>query len=187
MNIFLFQTANSQGNERLTTTETRTSTVSSLGGVNSSNTVTNSSTVTREAFKTEKITTTTSTAPKEETDEEDSFDSMHLMLEPHLRPVPPSPNSPFSIEVYEMHKKLAKEYLKVRTLSKAFGIYHFHTIFNQLQVQTEIAYKDKHREELLGTLDPPQRKECEDYCRKMEEYVCCSYNQNIEFLNIVNY
>lgn len=101
----LLFTANSQGNERLTTTEARTSTVSSTG-VNSTNTVTNSATVTKEAFKTEKVTT-----PKEE--EENSYDSMHLMLEPHLRPVPPDPKSRLSKEIFEEHKDLAKEYLKV--------------------------------------------------------------------------
>lgn len=51
------------------------------------------------------------------TDEEDSqstFDLMHLMLEPHLRPVSPEPNDQTSKEIFEEHKRLAKEYLKVK-------------------------------------------------------------------------
>lgn len=41
------------------------------------------------------------------------LDSMHLMLEPHLRPATPDPNSPISMQIFDEHNKLAQEYLKV--------------------------------------------------------------------------
>lgn len=47
-------------------------------------------------------------------DEDESYDSMHLMLEEHLRPIPPKTNNRLSKEIFEEHKHLAKEYLKVR-------------------------------------------------------------------------
>lgn len=105
--IIISSTAKSQSNERLVTIDTRTSTASSTDIVNSSM-VTNSqaSVVTKDAFKLEKVTPSSN-------DEEDSFDSMHLMLEEHLRPVPPKPNNRLSKEIFEEHKHLAKEYLKV--------------------------------------------------------------------------
>lgn len=51
-----------------------------------------------------------------DTDEENNqstYDLMHLMLEPHLRPVSPEPNDQTSKEIFEEHKRLAKEYFKV--------------------------------------------------------------------------
>lgn len=60
------------------------------------------------------------------TDEEDNqstYDLMHLMLEPHLRPVSPEPNDQVSNEMFEQHKRLAKEYFKVNNNNKfLFGI-----------------------------------------------------------------
>lgn len=50
---------------------------------------------------------------KDEEDNQSTFDLMHLMLEPHLRPVSPEPNDQMSKEIFEEHKKLAKEYFKV--------------------------------------------------------------------------
>lgn len=133
--------------------------------------MTNSSTVTREAFKAEKITTTTSTTPKEEAEEEDS---LHQMLEPHLRPVPPSPNSQYSKKIFEDHKQLAKRYLKVNTPQiRISGHLYLIIISYRMQVQTEIAYVNQSREKLLAALDPIQRREREELCRKLEEYVCC--------------
>lgn len=49
--------------------------------------------------------------------DDNDLDSMHLMLEPHLRPPQPDPNSEISKQIFEEHKKLAKEYLKVTVLS----------------------------------------------------------------------
>lgn len=100
-------TANSQSNERLTTTETRSM---SQSEVNSSSIVTNSTTTTKkETFKSERITT-----PKEE--EDDWYDSMHLLLEQDLRPVSPFASQQ-SEEIYEELKMLANEFLKSQTES----------------------------------------------------------------------
>lgn len=41
----------------------------------------------------------------------------------------------------------------------------------KFQVQTEIAYVTKHREEVLAAMDPKQRQERLDICRKLEEKV----------------
>lgn len=49
----------------------------------------------------------------EEEDNQSTYDLMHLMLEPHLRPVSPQPNDQTSNQIFEEHKKLAKEYFKV--------------------------------------------------------------------------
>lgn len=105
---FLFA-ANSQSNERLTTTETRSM---SQSEVNSSSIVTNSTTTTtkKETFKSERITT-----PKEEDD--DWYDSMHLLLEQDLRPVSPFASEQ-SEEIYEELKMLANEFLKVKQQHK---------------------------------------------------------------------
>lgn len=46
-------------------------------------------------------------------DDDDDLASVHLMLEPHLRPTPPDPKSDLSKQIFDEHKKLAKEYLKV--------------------------------------------------------------------------
>lgn len=54
------------------------------------------------------------------TDEEDNqstYDLIHLMLEPHLRPISPEPNEQTSKELFEEHKRLAKEYFKVNTIA----------------------------------------------------------------------
>ncbi|XP_059052627.1 mitogen-activated protein kinase kinase kinase 7 [Achroia grisella] len=44
-----------------------------------------------------------------------ALDSMHTMLEPHLRPISPDLNNEESKRIYEEHKQLAPEYLKVQT------------------------------------------------------------------------
>lgn len=45
--------------------------------------------------------------------------------------------------------------------------------FMNSQIQTEIAYVTKHRDELLAAMDPKQRQERLEYCRKLEEKVNC--------------
>lgn len=49
----------------------------------------------------------------DEEDNQSTYDLMHLMLEPHLRPVSPEPNNQTSKEIFDDHKRLAKEYFKV--------------------------------------------------------------------------
>lgn len=49
-------------------------------------------------------------------DEQDSsldLETMHLMLEPNMRPVTPDPSSRISLEIFNEHKTLAQEFLKV--------------------------------------------------------------------------
>lgn len=63
---------------------------------------------------------------QEQADSESTFDSMHLMLEPHLRPVSPDPNSKLSTEIFEEHKQLANEYLKVSCVfARTFFLYFY--------------------------------------------------------------
>jgi len=113
---------NSQGHERLTVTES-TSTIP---------------------------TTESSTSSENRSDSEVSIDldSIHLLLEPHLRPATPDPNNSVSQNIFKEHKELAKEYLKV---------------------QTEIAYVTRHREKLLAAMAEDQRQERLEISRKLEE------------------
>lgn len=53
--------------------------------------------------------------------DDDDLASVHLMLEPHLRPAPSDPKSDLSREIFEEHKQLAKEYLKVILHEKCFS------------------------------------------------------------------
>lgn len=45
--------------------------------------------------------------------DDDDLASVHLMLEPNLRPAQPDVNSELSQQIFEEHKQLAKEYFKV--------------------------------------------------------------------------
>lgn len=75
---------------------------------------------------------------------------MHLMLDPHLRPATPDANSVISQRIYNEHKQMAQEYLKV---------------------QTEIAYTSRHKEQLLAKLTPEQRKERLEICSYLKDTV----------------
>ncbi|XP_077294350.1 TGF-beta activated kinase 1 isoform X2 [Arctopsyche grandis] len=76
--------------------------------------------------------TSTSDRPNSPTDQqqppEPDLESMHMMLDPHLRPVTPDFTNEASVQIYEQHNQLTKEYLKV---------------------QTELAYLSTHRSQLL--------------------------------------
>lgn len=122
-------TANSQSNERLSTTESKSNAIASTS--NSTQTLTTTSNI----LNTTNHTKNTSSVPtKEESetgsdeqqqqqqqqktttdtdDDDDDLASVHLMLEPHLRPAPPDLNSDLSKQIFDEHKQLAKEYLKV--------------------------------------------------------------------------
>lgn len=68
--------------------------------------------------KQENIELISSLNDRNDTDEEDNqstYDLIHLMLEPHLRPVSPLPNDQMSKDTFEEHKRLAKEYFKVNS------------------------------------------------------------------------
>lgn len=92
--------ANNHGNERLTVTETK----STLPPADLNSAAAAAST-----------TGGVPTTPREQTETESSLDldSMYLMLEPNLRPATPDPNSRVSQQIFEEHKDLAREYLKV--------------------------------------------------------------------------
>uniref|UniRef100_A0A7G3AK56 Mitogen-activated protein kinase kinase kinase 7 n=1 Tax=Lutzomyia longipalpis TaxID=7200 RepID=A0A7G3AK56_LUTLO len=77
-----------------------------------------------------------------------NLDSMHLMLEPHLRPATPDPENDLSMQIFEEHKQLAQNYLKL---------------------QTEIAYVTKHRDEILAAMSPQERQARQEYCERLEE------------------
>lgn len=61
-----------------------------------------------------------------------NLDSMHMMLDPHLRPLTPDLTDETSKQIFEEHKQLAQEYLKV---------------------QTELAYLSRHKTELENQTD----------------------------------
>lgn len=110
-------------------------------------------------------------------DDDDDLASVHLMLEPHLRPAPPDLNSDLSKQVFDEHKQLAKEYLKVhlkfRCFLYKFQLKHFVSLFSFSfsfeQIHTEIAYVTKHRDEILSKMDPRERKERLELCNKVME------------------
>ncbi|XP_047535163.1 mitogen-activated protein kinase kinase kinase 7-like [Vanessa atalanta] len=60
------------------------------------------------------------------------LDSIHMMLDPHLRPISPDLNNEESKRIFEEHKQLAQEYLKI---------------------QTELAYLSNHKSELEDQMD----------------------------------
>ncbi|XP_031355328.1 mitogen-activated protein kinase kinase kinase 7-like [Photinus pyralis] len=54
--------------------------------------------------------------PPEAPDSPDpNLDNMYLLLDPHLRPATPDLDDPSSVSLFEEHKQLAQEYLKVQT------------------------------------------------------------------------
>ncbi|KAJ2945700.1 hypothetical protein O0L34_g541 [Tuta absoluta] len=66
------------------------------------------------------------------------LDSMHMMLDPHLRPISPDLTNDESKRIFEEHKQLAQEYLKI---------------------QTELAYLSKHKSELEEQMDDEELRQ----------------------------
>lgn len=62
-------------------------------------------------------TTTTTTVPDGANHTESDLDSMYLLLDAHLRPATPDMDDPKSVALFEEHKQLAQDFLKVITLS----------------------------------------------------------------------
>jgi len=56
-----------------------------------------------------------STVPEGQGQPDPNLDNMYLLLDSHLRPATPDPNDPASLGLFEEHKQLAQEYLKVQT------------------------------------------------------------------------
>uniref|UniRef100_A0A2A4K9Y7 Mitogen-activated protein kinase kinase kinase 7 n=1 Tax=Heliothis virescens TaxID=7102 RepID=A0A2A4K9Y7_HELVI len=67
-----------------------------------------------------------------------ALDSMHMMLDPHLRPISPDLNNEESKRIFEEHKQLAQEYLKT---------------------QTEFAYLSNHKAELEEKMDDDELRQ----------------------------
>ncbi|XP_041982003.1 mitogen-activated protein kinase kinase kinase 7 [Aricia agestis] len=76
------------------------------------------------------------TAPAPEPDPD--LDSMHMMLDPHLRPISPDLTNDESKRIFDEHKQLAQEYLKI---------------------QTELAYLNKHKSELEEQMDDEELRQ----------------------------
>lgn len=57
--------------------------------------------------------TTTTTVPDGSSHAESDLDSMYLLLDPHLRPATPDMDDPKSVALFEEHKQLAQDFLKV--------------------------------------------------------------------------
>lgn len=117
--VLLFISANNQSNERLTATESRSNAISGSSSTFYNNT--GNPTI----FS--KRDTSFEHATNFRNDNND-LDSMHLMLEPHLRPPQPDPNSDISKQIFEEHKKLANEYLKVTTFIPLVNRIYFNLI-----------------------------------------------------------
>ncbi|KPJ18708.1 Mitogen-activated protein kinase kinase kinase 7 [Papilio machaon] len=66
------------------------------------------------------------------------LDSMHMMLDPHLRPISPDLSNEESKRIFEEHKQLAQEYLKT---------------------QTELAYLSNHKSELEEQMDSDELRQ----------------------------
>lgn len=60
------------------------------------------------------VQSTATTVPDSSSHQESDLDNMYLLLEPHLRPATPDLNDPKSRKLFEEHKQLAQDFLKVR-------------------------------------------------------------------------
>ena len=86
---------------------------------------------------------------------------MLQILDPHLRPIAPA-NHITSQKIYNEHKELAQDYLKV---------------------QTEIAYLTKQRESLLQNMSQEERDKRLDMCNKLKEKVNIKLNYYLNYYN----
>ncbi|XP_037028070.1 mitogen-activated protein kinase kinase kinase 7 [Bradysia coprophila] len=113
---------NSQGNKRLTVTENRSTAP----------------------------TPESSTSNENPSDSDVSIDleSIHLLLEPHLRPTTPDPNNSASQKIFKEHNELAKEYLRIHS---------------------EIVYVTWSKNQLLDAMPEDQRQERLEFSRRLEE------------------
>lgn len=89
--------------------------------------------------------------------------AMLQILDPHLRPIAPA-NHVTSQKIYNEHKELAQEYLKV---------------------QTEIAYLTKQRESLLQNMSQEERDKRLDICNKLKEKVINRFPIKTKSINCI--
>lgn len=57
----------------------------------------------------------TTTVPDGQTQSDPNLDNIYLLLDPHLRPSTPDFEDANSVGIFEEHKQLAQEYLKIQT------------------------------------------------------------------------
>uniref|UniRef100_A0A0K2V0I5 Mitogenactivated protein kinase kinase kinase 7like [Apis florea] n=1 Tax=Lepeophtheirus salmonis TaxID=72036 RepID=A0A0K2V0I5_LEPSM len=85
------------------------------------------------------------------------------LIEPDLRPVPPQPNCPQSMQIYHDHRQLASEYVKVKTELERLRDYK-----DSLEKQ----FHDEEIDESEGEGPLPEfanQEEVENYVRKQSE------------------
>jgi mitogen-activated protein kinase kinase kinase 7 len=68
------------------------------------------------------------------------LDNLYLMLDQQFHPIPPDTTCPQSVQIFEEHKQIAQEYLKVQT-EMAYLSRHMEQLAEQLS-QEEIIYDD---------------------------------------------
>ncbi|KAG4079104.1 hypothetical protein HA402_001075 [Bradysia odoriphaga] len=113
---------NSQGNKRLTVTENRSTAPTPESSTSNDN--------------------------PSDTDVSIDLESIHLLLEPHLRPTTPDPNNSASQKIFKEHNELAKEYLRIHS---------------------EIVYVTWSKNQLLDAMPEDQRQERLEFSRRLEE------------------
>lgn len=92
-----------------------------------------------------------------------ALDSMHMMLDPHLRPISPDLNNEESKRIFEEHKQLAQEYLKI---------------------QTEFAYLSNHKAEMEEKMDDEELRQKREIIQLEKEKdslikLYCSLNKQL--------
>jgi len=78
---------------------------------------------------------------------ETMFDTACEFLDPDLRPVPPQPNCPQSMKIYEDHRQMAAEYLRVKT-----------ELADLRQYKTQLTDKIKKNQEVESVATPTQEE-----------------------------
>jgi len=85
------------------------------------------------------------------------FDSACDFLNPELRPVPPQPNCPQSMKIYEDHRQMAAEYLRVKNELADLRAY-------KAQLQEKVRQNEE-----LDNLPTPTQEEVNQYNQLKEE------------------
>jgi len=85
------------------------------------------------------------------------LDTACEMLAPDLRPVPPQPNCPQSMQIYEEHRKMAAEYLQKQS-----------EIAKQREYKAQLADKIKENQEIINSRTPTA-EDLKQYNRLKEE------------------
>jgi len=87
------------------------------------------------------------------------LDTACELLSPDLRPVPPQPNCPQSMQIYEEHRKMAAEYLQQQS-----------EIAEQREYKAKLQEKIKENQEIIDS-KTPTAEDWKQYNRLKEEKV----------------